>query len=116
MNCALATGERPLFRRAILQSGPFGTVISKADAQAVGRQFRTALGKSPASATFEEMLAAQKMVLASSDGALAFAPVEVNPLRPIVAKGTNLDLLSPGHAMMPPRLSPCGTRESHSEE
>jgi para-nitrobenzyl esterase len=89
----LATGERPLFRRAILQSGPFGTVISKADAQAVGRQFRTALGKSPASATFEEMLAAQKMVLASSDGALAFAPVEVNPLRPIVAKGTNLDFV-----------------------
>lgn len=89
----LATNERPLFRRAIVQSGPFGTVIGKADAQAVGRQFRTALGKSPASATVEEMLAAQKMVLASSDRALVFAPVEVDPLRPVVAKGIKLDIL-----------------------
>ena len=89
----LATAERPLFRRAIVQSGPFGTVIGKADAQAVGRQFRTALRKSPASATVEEMLAAQKMVLASSERALVFAPVEVNPLRPIVAKGIKLDIV-----------------------
>jgi para-nitrobenzyl esterase len=89
----LATSERPLFRRAIVQSGPFGAVISKADAQAVGRQFRTALGKSPASATVEEMLEAQKMALAGSNSALVFAPVEVNPLRPIVAKGIKLDVV-----------------------
>jgi para-nitrobenzyl esterase len=89
----LATSERPLFRRAIVQSGPLGTVIGKADAQAVGQQFRTALRKSPASATVEEMLAAQKMVLAGSDRALVFAPVEVNPLRPIVAKGIKLDVV-----------------------
>jgi para-nitrobenzyl esterase len=89
----LVTSERPLFRRAIVQSGPFGTVIGKADAQAVGRKFCTALGKSPASATVEEMLAAQKVVLASSDRALVFAPVEVNPLHPVVAKGTKLDIM-----------------------
>jgi para-nitrobenzyl esterase len=89
----LATNERPLFRRAIVQSGPFGTVIGKAEARAIGRQFRTALGKSPASATVEEMLAAQKMVLASSDRALVFAPVEVNPLRPVVGKGIKLDIM-----------------------
>jgi para-nitrobenzyl esterase len=89
----LATSERPLFRRAIVQSGPFATVIGKTDAQAVARQFCTALGKSPASATVEEMLAAQKVVLASSDRALVFAPVEVNPLRPVVAKGTKLDIV-----------------------
>ena len=89
----LATSARPLFRRAIVQSGPFGTVIGKADAEAMGRQFRTALGKSPASATVEEMLAAQKMVLASPDRALVFAPVEVNPLRPVVAKGVKLDVM-----------------------
>jgi para-nitrobenzyl esterase len=89
----LATSEHPFFRRAIVQSGPFGTVIGKADAQAVGRQFCTALGKSPASATVEEMLAAQKRVLASSDRALVFAPVEVNPLRPVVAKEIKLDIL-----------------------
>jgi para-nitrobenzyl esterase len=89
----LSTSERPLFRRAIVQSGPFGTIIGKADAQAVGRQFRTALKKSPASATVEEMLAAQKMVLASSDRALAFAPVEVNPLRPVVPNGIKLDIM-----------------------
>src|SRR6185312_2086618 len=46
-----------------------------------------------ASATFEEMLAAQKTVLASSDRALVFASVEVNPLRPIVAKGIKLDIV-----------------------
>src|ERR1700733_1910730 len=89
----LGTSERPLFRRAIVQSGPFGTVIGKADAQAVGRKFCTALGKSPASATAEEMLAAQKVVLARSDRALVFAPVEVNPLHPVVAKGTKLDIM-----------------------
>jgi para-nitrobenzyl esterase len=89
----LATCERPLFRRAIVQSGPLGIVIGKADAQAVGQQFRTALRKSPASATVEEVLAAQKMVLAGSDRALVFAPVEVNPLRPIVAKGIKLDVV-----------------------
>ena len=89
----LATSERPLFRRAIVQSGPFGTIIGKADAEVVGRQFRTALGKSPASATVEEMLAAQKMVLANSARALVFAPVEVNPLRPVVAKGIKLDIM-----------------------
>jgi para-nitrobenzyl esterase len=91
--CLLVTSERPLFRRAIVQSGPFGTVIGKADAQAVGRKFCTALGKSPASATVEEMLAAQKVVLASSDRALVFAPVEVNPLHPVAAKGTKLDIM-----------------------
>ncbi len=89
----LATSERPLFRRAILQSGPFGTVIGKADAQAVARQFRTALRKSPASATVDELLAAQKTILASSDRTLLFAPVEVNPLRPIVAKGIKLEIV-----------------------
>jgi hypothetical protein len=36
------------------------------------------------------MLAAQKMVLASADRALVFAPVEVNPLRPVVAEGIKL--------------------------
>ena len=87
----LATSDRPLFRRAVVQSGPFGTVVGKADAQGVGRQFRTALRNLPGSATLEEMLAAQKMVLASSDRALVFASVEVNPLRPIVAKGIKLD-------------------------
>ena len=89
----LATSEQPLFRRAIVQSGPFGAVIGKADAQVVGRQFRAALKKSPASATVEEMLAAQKMVLASSDRAFVFAPVGVNPLRPVAAKGTKLDIM-----------------------
>jgi para-nitrobenzyl esterase len=89
----LATGERPLFRRAIVQSGPFGAVIGKADAQDVGRQFCTALAKSPASATVEEMLAAQKAVLAGSDRPLAFAPAGLDPLRPVAAEGIKLDLM-----------------------
>jgi para-nitrobenzyl esterase len=89
----LATSERPLFRRAIVQSGPFGAVIGKADAQAVGRQFRKALRKAPGSATAEEMLAAQKMVLASSNRALVFAPVGVDTLRPVAAKGIKLDIM-----------------------
>jgi para-nitrobenzyl esterase len=33
------------------------------------------------------------MVLANSDRALVFAPVEVNPLRPVVAKGIKLDIM-----------------------
>jgi para-nitrobenzyl esterase len=89
----LATSARPLFRRAIVQSGPFGAVIGKGDAQAVGRQFRTALGRPPASAAVDEMLSAQKMVLDSSDRPLVFGPVEANPLGPVVAKGIKLDVM-----------------------
>jgi para-nitrobenzyl esterase len=89
----LATDERPLFRRAILQSGPFDAVIGEADAQAIGREFRRTIGMSPRSATVEDMLAAQKTMLATSDRALAFAPVGIDPMRPVVAEGIKLDIL-----------------------
>jgi len=86
----LAANERPLFRRAIVQSGPFGAVVGEADAQAVGRQFRAALGKSPRSATVEEMLAAQKTVLASSDLSARICPGWSRPVTPRLSpRGSN---------------------------
>jgi hypothetical protein len=37
------------------------------------------------------------VVVSGSDRALVFAPVEVNPLRPVVAKGIKLDIIKSRH-------------------
>jgi para-nitrobenzyl esterase len=90
----LATTERPAFRRAILQSAPLGITMSEEAAKAIGQEFRTALGKSPLTASVEEMLAAQAKVLAGSKLGMTFMPVGVDPQRPIVAGDVKLDILA----------------------
>lgn len=90
----LATTERPAFRRAILQSAPLGISMSAEAAKAIGQQFRAALGKSPLTASTEEMLAAQAKVLANSKLGMTFMPVGVDPQRPLVARDIELDILA----------------------
>ena len=90
----LATTERPLFRRAILQSAPLGITMSEEAAQAIGREFRTALGKSPLTASVDEMLAAQGKVLANSKLGMTFMPVGIDPQRPLVAGDIKLDVFA----------------------
>src|SRR5579871_1509583 len=70
----LATTERPLFRRAILQSAPLGIAMTEEAAKGIGHEFRAALGKSPQTATVDEMLAAQGKVLAASKLGMTFMP------------------------------------------
>jgi para-nitrobenzyl esterase len=88
----LATTERPLFRRAILQSAPLAVTMTEETARGIGREFHAALGKSPLTASVDEMLAAQGKVLAGSKLGMTFMPVGIDPQRPIVA-GT-LDILA----------------------
>jgi para-nitrobenzyl esterase len=90
----LATTERPPFRRAILQSAPLGITMSEEVAKAIGREFRTALGKSPLAASVEEMLAAQGKVLVNSKLGMTFMPVGVDPQRPAVAADIRLDVFA----------------------
>jgi para-nitrobenzyl esterase len=90
----LATTERPRFRRAILQSAPLGITMSEDAARAIGREFRTALGKSPLTASVEEMLAAQGKVLANSKLGMTFMPVGVDPQRLAVAGDIKLDVFA----------------------
>jgi para-nitrobenzyl esterase len=90
----LATTERPLFRRAILQSAPLGATMSEETARATGREFRTALGKSPLTASVEEMLAAQGKVLAASKQGMTFMPVGIDPQRLAVSNDCKLDVLA----------------------
>jgi para-nitrobenzyl esterase len=90
----LATMERPLFRRAILQSAPLGVTMSEDTAKGIGREFRTALGKSPLTASVEEVLAAQGKVLAGSKLGMTFMPVGIDPQRPIMADDVKLAILA----------------------
>lgn len=89
----LATCERPLFQRAIIQSAPAGTVIDQNEAETIGRGIRGALGNSPVAASTREMLAAQKEVLASSNRNLTFGPIGIDTLKPIVASDVHLDVM-----------------------
>jgi len=88
----LATMERPPFRRAILQSAPLGITMSEEAARTIGREFRTALGKSPLTASVEDMLMAQGTVLANSKLGMTFMPVGVDPQRLAVAADVKLDV------------------------
>jgi para-nitrobenzyl esterase len=90
----LATTKRPLFRRAIIQSAPVAMTMTEADARVVGRDFLAALGKSPAAATVEEMLMAQKQVLAASKLPVPFLPIGVDPLQPLSPNGRQLDVIA----------------------
>jgi para-nitrobenzyl esterase len=90
----LATTERPLFRRAILQSAPLGISMSEEAAKAIGREFRAALGQSPLTASVEDMLAAQGKVLAASKSGMTFMPVGIDPQRLAVSKDHKLDILA----------------------
>jgi len=90
----LATTERPLFKRAILQSAPLGIIMSEETAKAIGREFRAALGKSPLTAPVEDMLAAQGKVLAGSKSGMTFMPVGIDPQRLVVSKDHKLDILA----------------------
>lgn len=89
----LGTCERPLFRRAILQSAPVGMTIEQEDAQIRAREFSRALGKPLLAASAEEMLAAQGRVLAAFNRGLAFGPVGVDTLKPAVHPDARLDIL-----------------------
>ncbi len=90
----LATIERPLFRRAMLQSAPLGITMSEDTAKGIGREFRAALGQSPLTASVEDMLAAQAKVLASSKLGMTFMPVGIDPQRLMVATDHRLDVLA----------------------
>ena len=90
----LATTERPLFRRAILQSAPLGITMNEETARAIGGEFRAALGKSPLTASTEAMLAAQGKVLAGSKLGMTFMPVGIDPQRVIVSNDHKLDILA----------------------
>ena len=90
----LATTERPLFRRAILQSAPLGVTMSEEAAKGIGGEFRATLGKSPLTASVEEMLAAQGKVLAASKSGMTFMPVGVDPQRLAVSRDRRLDILA----------------------
>ena len=90
----LATSERPLFKRAILQSAPLGATMSEETARATGREFRAALGQSPLTASVEDMLAAQGKVLAASKAGMTFMPVGVDPQRLAVSADHKLDILA----------------------
>jgi para-nitrobenzyl esterase len=89
----LASAEPALFRRAILQSAPIGSDMNEADAQAIGRQFREVLGRSAVSATVEEILAAQKTVLAKSERGMTFEPVGIDTTRPAATRADKPDIL-----------------------
>ncbi len=90
----LATTQRPLFWRAILQSAPLGVTMSEETARATGREFRAALGKSPLTASVEDMLAAQGKVLAGSKAGMTFMPVGVDPQRLAMSSDHKLDILA----------------------
>jgi len=90
----LATTERPLFRRAIIQSAPVGMTMTEADAKALGRDFLAVLGKSPRAATVDELLMAQKQVVSASKLPVPFLPVGVDPLQPLPPNGRELDVLA----------------------
>jgi para-nitrobenzyl esterase len=90
----LATTERPLFRRAILQSAPVAITMTEAEGRAVGRDFLTVLGKPPAAATVDEVLMAQGRVLAASMLPITFMPVGVDPMQPLSPDGRRLDVLA----------------------
>jgi para-nitrobenzyl esterase len=91
--CLLASNERPLFKRAILQSAPIGSDLGEADARQIGRQFRQALGKSPVSASVDDMLAAQKAVLLASERGMTFGPVGIDTKRPAATRDEKPDIL-----------------------
>jgi len=90
----LATTERPLFRRAILQSAPLGITMTEETARAIGGEFRAALGKSPVTASAEEMLVAQGKVLAGSKLGMTFMPVGIDPQRLTVSSDHTLEVLA----------------------
>ncbi|HQP29908.1 MAG TPA: carboxylesterase family protein [Deltaproteobacteria bacterium] len=89
----LGTCERPPFSRAILQSAPLGMTIGQKDAEAAAREFNRALGKPLRAASVDEMIAAQGNVLAASNRGLAFGPVGVDTLKPVVNPDVRLDVL-----------------------
>lgn len=69
-----ASGDRKLFRRAILQSPPLGMAASSKKAERTTRKFLRALGKDPFTASIDEILKAQAEV-SSGSPAPVFIPI-----------------------------------------